>query len=249
MTESTTLTALITGGASGIGLATAHVFVQQGWRVVLIGRDQLKLNQACEELGSAASAFSCDLSNPAEINTTIQLILEKYAPIHALVNNAGINQKKPFLEVSEQDFTGILQTNVVGTFLISQLLVRHFLETGSGTIVNVSSMASQYGIPKVIAYTASKSAIEGMTRAMASELSGNNIRVNCVAPGFIATEMSAKALNNDPERKEKVLTRTPMNRLGTAAEVGETIFFLASPKSSFITGEIVRVDGGNAIGF
>lgn len=249
MTESTTLTALITGGASGIGLATAHVFVQQGWRVVLIGRDQLKLNQACEELGPAASAFSCDLSNPAEITTTIQLILEKHAPIHALVNNAGINQKKPFLEVSEQDFTGILQTNVVGTFLISQLLVQHFLETGSGTIVNVSSMASQYGIPKVIAYTASKSAIEGMTRAMASELSGNNIRVNCVAPGFIATEMSAKALNNDPERKEKVLTRTPMNRLGTAAEVGETIFFLASPKSSFITGEIVRVDGGNAIGF
>ena len=110
-------------------------------------------------------------------------------------------------------------------------------------------MASQYGIPKVIAYTASKSAIEGMTRAMAVELSPLGIRVNCIAPGFIATDMSAKALDNDPERKEKAIGRTPMGYLGQPADVAEAAYFLATDSSKYITGTILPVDGGNAIGF
>jgi NAD(P)-dependent dehydrogenase (short-subunit alcohol dehydrogenase family) len=118
-----------------------------------------------------------------------------------------------------------------------------------GSIINISSMASQYGIPKVIAYTASKSAIEGMTRAMATELSPKGIRINCIAPGFIATDMSAKALNNDPERKGKVLGRTPMGELGRPSDIGDAALFLASDASQYITGVVLPVDGGNSIGF
>lgn len=118
-----------------------------------------------------------------------------------------------------------------------------------GSIINISSMASQYGIPKVIAYTASKSAIEGMTRAMAVELSPRGIRVNCIAPGFIATEMSAKALNDDKERMQKVLSRTPMGGLGQPADVADAALFLALDTAKFITGVVLPVDGGNSIGF
>jgi NAD(P)-dependent dehydrogenase (short-subunit alcohol dehydrogenase family) len=118
-----------------------------------------------------------------------------------------------------------------------------------GSIINISSMASQYGIPLVIAYTASKSAVEGMTRAMAVELSPLGIRVNCIAPGFIKTEMSSRALVNDPERGKKVHSRTPMGRLGSAEEVADAVFFLASDASSYITGVVLPVDGGNSIGF
>jgi NAD(P)-dependent dehydrogenase (short-subunit alcohol dehydrogenase family) len=123
------------------------------------------------------------------------------------------------------------------------------IATGKGSIVNISSMASQYGIPKVIAYTASKSAIEGMTRAMAVELSPKGIRVNCIAPGFIATEMSAKALNNDPERKGKALGRTPMGVLGEPSDIGDAAVFLGTDASKYITGVVLPVDGGNSIGF
>jgi len=118
-----------------------------------------------------------------------------------------------------------------------------------GVIINISSMASQYGLPKVIAYTASKSAIEGMTRAMAVELSPKGIRVNCIAPGFIATDMSAKALNADPERKNKVLSRTPMGHLGETKDVAAAAVFLASEEAKYLTGVVLPVDGGNSIGF
>jgi NAD(P)-dependent dehydrogenase (short-subunit alcohol dehydrogenase family) len=119
----------------------------------------------------------------------------------------------------------------------------------SGNIINISSMASKYGIPKVIAYTASKAAIEGMTRAMAVELSPEGILVNCIAPGFIATDMSAKALNSDPERKQKVFSRTPLGRLGDPGDIGNAALFLASGQASYLTGVVLPVDGGNSIGF
>jgi NAD(P)-dependent dehydrogenase (short-subunit alcohol dehydrogenase family) len=128
---------------------------------------------------------------------------------------------------------------------ISKNMVNHC----TGSIINISSMASQYGIPLVIAYTASKSAVEGMTRAMAVELSPLGVRVNCIAPGFIKTEMSSKAMTNDPERKKKVYGRTPIGRMGTAEEVADAAYFFASDSSSYITGVVLPVDGGNSIGF
>jgi NAD(P)-dependent dehydrogenase (short-subunit alcohol dehydrogenase family) len=119
----------------------------------------------------------------------------------------------------------------------------------SGSIINISSMAALYGIPKVIAYTASKAAVEGMTRAMAVELSPLGIRVNCIAPGFIVTNMSSVALNSDPERKQRVLSRTPMGALGLPEDVANAAYFLASEESRYMTGTVIPVDGGNSIGF
>jgi NAD(P)-dependent dehydrogenase (short-subunit alcohol dehydrogenase family) len=165
------------------------------------------------------------------------------------VNNAGINMKKEFTDVTDEDFQKVLLTNVTAIFSLSREVVRQMAVRKKGCIINISSMASQYGIPKVIAYTASKSAIEGMTRAMAVELSPKGIRVNCIAPGFIATEMSAKALNSDPERMHKAMSRTPMGVMGEPSDIGDTALFLASDGAKYITGVVLPVDGGNSIGF
>ena len=242
--------AIVTGGGSGIGFAIAEKFVQNNITTIIIGRDQQKLDDAKNKLGDLCDSFSCDLSNLTEIPKLVHNIINKYGQIDVLVNNAGINMKKEFTEVTDEDFQKILLTNVTAIFSLSREVVKHMLEKNSkGSIVNISSMASQYGIPKVIAYTASKSAIEGMTRAMAVELSPKGIRVNCIAPGFIATDMSAKALNNDPERKNKVLGRTPMGELGQPSDIGDAAVFLATDASKYITGVVLPVDGGNSIGF
>jgi NAD(P)-dependent dehydrogenase (short-subunit alcohol dehydrogenase family) len=179
----------------------------------------------------------------------VRQIISRFGQIDILVNNAGINMKKDFQEVTDEEFDYILHTNVKAVFALSREVVKTMLPRRKGNIINISSMASQYGIPKVIAYTASKSAIEGMTRAMAVELSPDGILVNCIAPGFIATDMSAKALNGDPERKLKVFARTPMGRLGDPGEIADAALFLASDQASFLTGVILPVDGGNSIGF
>lgn len=241
--------AIVTGGGSGIGLAIAEKFVAQQITTVIIGRDEKKLEAAKEKLGALCIPFQCDLSDLASIPQAVKTIAETYGDIDILVNNAGINLKKEFTEVTDEDFQRILMTNVTGVFVISREVVKLMAEKGSGSIVNISSMASQYGIPKVIAYTASKSAIEGMTRAMAVELSPKGIRINCIAPGFIATDMSAKALNNDPERKNKVMGRTPMGYLGMPSDIGDAAVFLATDASKYITGIVMPVDGGNSIGF
>jgi len=241
--------AIVTGGGSGIGLAIAEKFTENNFLTIIVGRDQQKLDNAKEKLGELCIPFACDLSNLSAIPALVERIVNEYGKIDVLVNNAGINMKKEFIEVTDEDFQRILLTNVTAIFALSREVVKNMLTNGSGSIINISSMASQYGLPKVIAYTASKSAIEGMTRAMAVELSPKGIRVNCIAPGFIATDMSAKALNNDPERKGKVLGRTPMGVLGEPADIGACAVFLASEASKYITGVVLPVDGGNSIGF
>lgn len=242
-------TAIVTGGGSGIGLAIVEKFVQHHIRTIVIGRNQQKLNSAKEKLGSLCETISSDLSDLPGIPKLVQQIVDQYGRIDILVNNAGINMKKEFTEVTDDEFQNILRTNVTAVFALSREVAKNMIENGSGAIINISSMASQYGIPKVIAYTASKSAIEGMTRAMAVDLSPKGIRVNCIAPGFIATDMSAKALNNDPERKNKVLSRTPMGQLGEPSDIGDAALFLASDSAQYITGVVLPVDGGNSIGF
>ena len=247
--ESKTKLAIVTGGASGLGLATAKKFIEQGIRTVIIGRNEQKLAEVAYQLGELCSYKSYDLSQTAGIPALVASIVQEFGVPGILINNAGINHKKPFTEVTDEDFQQIIQTNLVSVFSLSREVVKSMLTAGGGSIVNVSSMASQYGIPYVIAYTASKTAIEGMTRAMATELSPQGIRVNCVAPGFIATDMSAKALDNDPARKQKVLGRTPMGKLGEPADVAEAIYYLATDSAKYVTGVILQVDGGNSIGF
>jgi NAD(P)-dependent dehydrogenase (short-subunit alcohol dehydrogenase family) len=242
--------AIVTGGASGIGLAIAEKYIQNGIRTVIAGRDENKLGAAKEKLGDLCYPVRCDLSNLPEISNLVDIVMNRFGKIDILVNNAGINMKKDFVDVTNNEFQQILLTNVTAVFALSREVVKCMLEKGvRGSIINISSMASQYGIPKVIAYTASKSAIEGMTRAMAVELSPKGIRVNCIAPGFIATEMSARALNNDVERKEKVLSRTPMGILGQPSDIADAALFLASEGAKYITGIVMPVDGGNSVGF
>jgi NAD(P)-dependent dehydrogenase (short-subunit alcohol dehydrogenase family) len=241
--------AIVTGGASGLGLATAEKFVEHHIRTVIVGRNEANLLEVADRLGDLCSYKVFDLGNLNGIPQLVSEIHHQYGQIDILVNNAGINLKKHFAEVTDEDFQRIIHTNLTAVFVLSREVTKVMLPTATGCIINVSSMAAQYGIPYVIAYTASKTAIEGMTRAMAVELSPQGIRVNCVAPGFIATNMSAKALDNDPQRKQKVLSRTPMGKLGEPADVAEAILYLASDAAKYLTGVILPVDGGNSIGF
>ncbi|MNK00545.1 3-oxoacyl-[acyl-carrier-protein] reductase FabG [compost metagenome] len=241
--------AIITGGASGIGFAIAKSFVEKGFFTIIIGRDQQKLDAAKKILGELCETISFDLDRTSDIPELVKNINDRHPRIDILVNNAGINMKKEFCDVSDDDFARIFHTNVLSLFALSREIVKVMLPYKAGSIINISSMAAQYGIPKVIAYTASKTAVDGMTRAMAVELSPMGIRINAIAPGFIATEMSAKALDSDPERKQKVLSRTPMGYLGETQDIGTLAAFLASDDAKYITGTIIPVDGGNSIGF
>ncbi len=240
---------LITGGGRGLGFSMAKKFINSGCQVMIIGRDNKTLKKATDKLGANCHSMQCDLSKLNEIPKIVDKIYNVMGGIDILINNAGIHLKKELLEVSDEEFQNIILVNQSSVFSISRAVSKLMIKNGEGVILNISSMASQYGIPKVIAYTASKSAIDGMTRAMAVELTPFGIRVNCIAPGFIKTDMSSKALDNDPERKAKVLGRTPMGRLGLPEEIANTAYFLCSDQASFITGVTLPVDGGNSISF
>ncbi|PWS32839.1 SDR family NAD(P)-dependent oxidoreductase [Pedobacter paludis] len=241
--------AIVTGGGAGLGLAISRKLVQEGIHVIMVGRNEEKLKSAANEFGSLSSYRAFDLQNLKEIPALIEEIYTEFGQIDILVNNAGINMKKPFIEVTDEDFASVIQTNLSSVFAISREVVKKMIDAKSGSIVNISSMAAQYGIPKVIAYSAAKTGIEGMTRAMATELSPLGIRINCVAPGFIKTDMSAKALDADPERKNKVFSRTPMGKMGDPDDVAEAVYFFCSAGAKYVTGVVMPVDGGNSIGF
>lgn|SRR5450759_5282903 len=241
--------AIITGGASGIGFAIAKKFVQNEIKVILIGRNKTRLKLACETLGVLSNYVGCDLALLNQLPAVVKNIKKKHGSIDILINNAGMHLKKPINDVTDEDFQKVILTNQTAMFSLTREVAKIMQQQCSGVVLNISSMASQYGLPNVIAYTASKSAIEGMTRAMAVELAQYGIRVNCIAPGFIKTNMSTLALDKDPERKKKVLSRTPLGRLGKTDEVADAALFLVSGSASFITGVVLPVDGGNSIGF
>lgn len=243
-----TKVAIVTGGNSGLGFATAKKLCDNGIQTFIIGRTKEKTEEACSEIGPNAIPILYDLNDLKGIPAMISTIAKK-GNIDILVNNAGINLKKDFIDVTDDEFEMIIQTNLKSVFAVSREVVKVMKNHGGGNITNISSMASQYGIPKVIAYSASKGAIEAMTRAMAVELAQYGIRVNCVAPGFIKTKMSAKALDNDPERKNKVLSRTPMGILGDPSDIADAVYYFSSIESKFTTGTVLPVDGGNSIGF
>jgi NAD(P)-dependent dehydrogenase (short-subunit alcohol dehydrogenase family) len=241
--------AIVTGGGSGLGLAIAKEFTQNGIQTIIVGRDIEKLKTAKEQLGENCFYKPCDLSNLSTIPALIEDIIKEFGQIDILVNNAGINMKKEFTEVTDEDFQKVIATNVSAVFSMSREVVKQMLTKNSGCIINISSMAAQYGLPKVIAYSASKTAIDGMTRAMAVELSPKGIRVNAIAPGFIYSAMTEKALNSDPERKAKVFARTPMGHMGQPEDIGAAAMYLASDVAKYVTGVVLPVDGGNSIGF
>ncbi|HRX93474.1 MAG TPA: SDR family oxidoreductase [Chitinophagaceae bacterium] len=241
--------ALVTGGGSGLGYAITQKFVENGIETIIIGRDSEKLSKAKNELGPLCHFKACDVSDLPSLPSFVSEIIKEFGQIDILVNNAGINQKKDFTEVTDEEFQRIITTNVCAVFALSREVVKNMLERGSGSIINISSMAAQYGLPKVIAYSASKTAIDGMTRAMAVELSPKGIRVNAIAPGFIYSDMTAKALDSDPERKAKVFGRTPMGIMGQPEDIGNAAMYLASDAAKYVTGVVLPIDGGNSIGF
>jgi len=241
--------AIVTGGGSGLGFAIAQKFVEHNITTIIAGRDKNKLEAAKEQLGDLCFAMPCDVSDLKSIPVFVADVLTRFGRIDILVNNAGINLKKEFTEVTDEEFQNIITTNVTAVFAMSREVVKYMLKKKSGCIINISSMAAQYGLPKVIAYSASKTAIDGMTRAMAVELSPNGIRVNAIAPGFIYSAMTEKALNSDPERKAKVFGRTPMGIMGQPEDIGNAALYLASDAAKYVTGVVLPVDGGNSIGF
>jgi len=240
---------LVTGGGSGLGFAIASAFVANSSQVVIVGRNAARLKEAGKLLGKKAHCLIFDVTEIDRIPELVEKIKGTVGDVDVLVNNAGINMKKDVLHVTNKDFQEIVQTNQTAVFALTREILRSMAARHSGSVIMIGSMAARYGIPKVIGYTASKSAVEGMTRALAVECAPFGIRVNCIAPGFIKTRMSSDALESDPERKHRVLARTPMGRLGEPADIAHAALFLASEQSKFVTGVVLPVDGGNSIGF
>jgi NAD(P)-dependent dehydrogenase (short-subunit alcohol dehydrogenase family) len=242
-------TALITGGGTGLGFGIASCFVRAGARVVLVGRREAELRKAVQRLGRKASAEPHDITNVGQAAELIEQVSRRAGPITILVNNAGIHLKKSAVETTPEEFTSLLQTHVVAAFSLTRAVLPGMLQRQHGNILFTASMASLFGIPSVIAYSAAKTAYLGMVRSLATEVSSKGVRVNAIAPGWIDSEMMNRALKGDPERSQKILSRTPMQRFGTPDEIGWAATFLCSPAAQFVTGVVLPVDGGVSIGF
>ncbi|TVR05456.1 MAG: glucose 1-dehydrogenase [Spirochaetaceae bacterium] len=240
--------ALVTGGGSGIGRAIARAFVNAGAYVTVTGRTESSLRDTVAELGSLADYAVHDVTDTGKTVTLVEE-LEARRPVDILVNNAGRHQKLPTLDTTDEAIRDVIDTNLLAVLSLSRECARHMVKRSGGSILMVLSMASLFGIPQVSAYTASKAGLAGLVRQLAVEWGPQGVRVNGIAPGFIDTAMSRKALDNDPPRKARVLTRTPLGRLGAVEEVAESAVFLSAPSGSYITGVILPVDGGTSIGF
>ena len=238
---------IITGAANGIGQACARLFAEQGAKVVLADIQDAPGQALAQELqaqGQQAHYVHCDVGRKADVDALVQQVLALHGRIDVLVSNAGIFKAAPFLEVSESDFDEVLRVNLKGAFLVGQAAARAMKASGGGAIVHMSSVNGVMAIPEIASYNVSKGGINQLTRAMALALADDGIRVNAVAPGTIATELARKAVLTSDAARTKILSRTPMKRLGEPEEVARTVAFLASDASSYITGEILTVDGG-----
>jgi gluconate 5-dehydrogenase len=242
-------TALITGGGSGLGLGIAECFVDAGARVVLVGRRSETLQKAVKKIGPAATYEAHDITAIPENKDLIQRVMKRVGPISILVNNAGIHLKKSAVETTPEEFNSVLQTHVVAAFSLTREILPQMIKQKHGNILFTASMASLFGIPLVVAYSAAKSAYLGMVRTLATEVSPHGVRVNAVAPGWIESDMMQKALNGDPERPKRILSRTPLNCFGCVQDVGLAATYLCSPAARFVTGVVLPVDGGASIGF
>jgi NAD(P)-dependent dehydrogenase (short-subunit alcohol dehydrogenase family) len=241
--------ALITGGGTGLGLAIARQMALAGAKVVLAGRRLAVLKEAAAGIGPQAGAVVCDVTRVKGAAQVVAKAEALFGPVTILVNNAGIHLKKPAVETSEDELLAVLKTHVLGSHALTRAVLPGMLRRKHGSILFVASMASLFGIPNVMAYATAKSAYLGMVRSLATEVSPSGVRVNAVAPGWINTEMSRKATGSDPERKRRILARTPLGRFGEPDDVGTAAVFLCCPAAKFVTGVVLPVDGGVSIGF
>ncbi len=238
---------VVTGAANGIGAACARLFAASGAAVALWDRDEAAGEALAAELaGSGATArfTTCDVSQRRDVETALAGTLAAAGRVDVLVNNAGIFRAADFLAVTESDWDAVIGVNLKGAFLVGQAVARAMAATGGGAIVNMSSVNGTLAIADIASYNASKGAINQLTRAMALALADRGIRVNAVAPGTIATELARQAVLGSAQAEARILGRTPLRRLGEPGEVAAVCAFLASDAASYITGEIVVVDGG-----
>ncbi len=240
---------VVTGGGTGLGFEMARVFFSAGAKVLIIGRREKVLQEAIEQIGEPTAYLVSDITRLDTLPGLVDTIEERFGPVDTLVNNSGVNLKKDFIDTSDDEFQNIIQTNLTGVYSLTRETALKMKDRRKGSIILITSMAALYGIPGVSAYTASKSAVLGLTRSLAVDLSPYGIRVNAIAPGFIDTPMLRRAFDADKDREQRVLERTPMRRLGTPEDVAMAALFLASDASRFITGINLPVDGGNSIGF
>lgn len=241
-------TAIVTGAARGIGLATVERFIAEGYRVALIDNNKSGLAQAFSDLQSKHNASNqhlevhCDVSDPDQVQSSFGDILAEFGHIDALVNNAGIADFMPVTETSFATWTEILATNLNGPFLCSQACIPPMIEQGSGAIVNLTSISGLRASTLRTAYGTSKAALAHLTKQLSAELGHRGIRVNSVAPGPIDTAMAKKV--HTQEIRADYHAQLPLNRYGLEEEVANVIYFLCSDESSFVTGQEVCVDGG-----
>jgi NAD(P)-dependent dehydrogenase (short-subunit alcohol dehydrogenase family) len=241
--------ALVTGGGSGLGLGIARCFLAAGAEVVIAGRSEERLQEAAAGLGEGVRTIAFDVADTDAAEDFAARVRDGFGPISILVNNAGGTVKKPVAEMSVAEFESVLDVHVTGAFALTRAFLAQLGESGRGSVLFTASMSSFLGIPFVAGYSAAKSAHVGLVRAFATELAPQGIRVNGVAPGWIDTALYRKATSNDPERRAKIMGRIPMGRVGTEADIGWAMTYLASDAAAYVTGHVLVVDGGALHGF
>jgi NAD(P)-dependent dehydrogenase (short-subunit alcohol dehydrogenase family) len=242
---------LVSGGSRGIGRAIAEGFAERGARVIITGRDPQTLAAAAAEIQTAGDGIEfqvCDVADPQAVRELAAQVLKRHGRIDTLVNVAGVNRRKPALEVTEDDYDFILDVNLKGAFLLSQAAGRAMVERGSGCQINIASLNSDRPLRSVLPYAVSKAGLAQMTRALALEWGPRGVRVNALAPGFILTDLTEK-LWSDPTMQAWGAANTPQGRLGRPADLVGTAIFLASPAAAFLTGQVLYVDGGFTCGW
>lgn len=237
-------TALITGGGTGLGLGMARCLVGSGARVVLVGRRADELAKAVAALGEKAHALPGDITRLEAVPALVDAAEAMAGPVTLLINNAGVHLKKPAIETTDPEFAQVLQTHVFGAFSLTREVGRRMVARKSGCVLFTASMTAFIGMPSVVAYSAAKSAYVGIVRALATEWGPHGVRVNGIAPGWIASEMLDRALAGDPARKARILARTPLARFGEPDDIGWAAVYLASPAARFVSGVVLPIDGG-----
>lgn len=241
---------LVSGGSRGIGRALAAGFHQAGAQVVITGRNEESLAEAARTIatdGRSVETVVCDVASVAEIQKMVEHVHEKFGRIDVLLNVAGVNIRQPALDFTEEQYDFVVDINLKGAFFVAQHVSRHMVQQGSGSIINIDSLNTYAPLKNVLPYAMSKGGVVTMTRGLAVELGSAGVRVNTIAPGFILTDLTQK-LWSDPTVRAWGETNTPLGRLGEVDDLVGTAIFLGSEAAAFMTGQVVRVDGGFTAG-